>query len=361
MSKYKVFVIMPFQEAFFEVYEMLRREFNDEFEFSNAAIEGNQQNILKDIIKPIYDTDIVIAELTGLNPNVLYELGIAHSFDKKTIVITQDELSLLPFDLKQYRAKSYTTHFVKFAELVEYLKTNLKGAADGSIAYSNPVKDFLSENRISIVDCYNQDIAPILEINADGGFLDFITEIEDDTITLTNNIDKMTLDMKAMTAGVAQSTNEVERVNKSGGSGNTAFVRKEAKKVAEFIHTFSTKLKYYNPQTITLWNRIELNVLGLLENKFSTHNDNKLSLISYLKSLKKMQEEMLSTNTSIKDLGVSLRAISGMERSLNQAIRFLDEDLKTYLGIMEQISTSIDRIIEKSKFVVGIIDFNAEN
>lgn len=49
MEKKKVFVIMPFQDQFFEVYEMLKMQFADSFEFTNAADEGNQQNILKDI------------------------------------------------------------------------------------------------------------------------------------------------------------------------------------------------------------------------------------------------------------------------------------------------------------------------
>ena len=103
MNKTKVFVIMPFSDDFFESYELIKEHFEEKFEFSNAGDEDNQQNILADIITPIYNADIILADLTGLNPNVMYELGIAHSFNKKTIVITRDEISMLPFDLKQYR------------------------------------------------------------------------------------------------------------------------------------------------------------------------------------------------------------------------------------------------------------------
>jgi hypothetical protein len=63
MSKPKVFMIMPFKDEFFEVYEMLRIKFHDEFDFSNAADVCNQQSILKDIIQPIYEADIIIADL----------------------------------------------------------------------------------------------------------------------------------------------------------------------------------------------------------------------------------------------------------------------------------------------------------
>ena len=121
MNKTKVFMIMPFEEKFFEVYEMLKREFNEDFVFPHAGDEDNQQNILKDIIQAIYETDIVIADLTGLNANVFYELGVAHTLNKKVIIITED-ISSLPFDLRSYRAKEYSTHFIKFAELVEALK-----------------------------------------------------------------------------------------------------------------------------------------------------------------------------------------------------------------------------------------------
>ena len=49
MVKPKIFMIMPFEDVFFEVYEMIKSKFNDKFEFSNAAVEDNQQNILADI------------------------------------------------------------------------------------------------------------------------------------------------------------------------------------------------------------------------------------------------------------------------------------------------------------------------
>ena len=180
MEKKKAFVIMPFQDQFFEVYEMLKMHFVDSFEFSNAADEGNQQNILKDIVQPIYEADVVIADLTGLNPNVMYELGLAHSFNKKTITITQDDLSTLPFDLKQYRAKDYSTHFKKFAELLEYLSANLNGAIDNSVIYGNPVKDFLDSAGIKDVSWFAEKEVVELSDESDKGFIDFLTLLQAD-------------------------------------------------------------------------------------------------------------------------------------------------------------------------------------
>jgi len=358
MEKKKVFVIMPFDEVFFEVYEMLKVEFGENFEFSHAGEEGNQQNILKDIIQPIFEADIIIADLTGLNSNVLYELGIAHTFNKKTIIITQDEIAGLPFDLKSYRVKDYSTHFKKFADLIVYLKTNLTGAIDGSISFSNPVKDFLSFEKIEKTNWFEESVSLVLPEDSEKGFIDFLAEIEEDLGTMTTEIKTMTDEMKQLGDGTNKSTAEIERVNKNGGSGTAVFVRKETKKVAGYIDKFSQSLRQHNINFNDLWDKVENNTLGLLENKFAFTDDNKINLIEFLKSLKGTQIASFGVQTSVKGLKSSLHNNLGMERSMNQAIKFVEEDLENYLNFSNRMSSSIDKIIDKSKFVVGEIDFS---
>lgn len=361
MDKKKVFVIMPFKDEFFEVYEMLKMRFSDKFEFNNAGEEGNQQNVLKDIVQPLYESDIVIADLTGLNANVMYELGLAHSFNKKTIIITQDDLSGLPFDLKQYRAKDYTTHFKKFDELIKYLEINLFGAVDDSVSYSNPVKDFLTLKGVENPNWFEYKDAVVLEDESDKGFLDFLADIENNAEKLTDEINSMSTDMNEMNSGTTSCTAEIERVKKSGGNGTASFVRKQTKKVAVYVESFAKKLKTHNSVIDALWNEIEKNTLGLLENKFASKEENKESLITYLKSLYEMKEAAVGSKSSIGGLINSMDSTIGIERSMNQAIRFVKEDLTTYQNITDRMCGSIDKIIEKSRFVVGPIEFTEES
>ena len=268
MDKQKVFVIMPFEDKYFEIYEMLKRQFEKDFAFSHAGEEDNQQNILKDIIQAIYDSDIIIANLTGLNPNVFYELGVAHTLNKKVIIITED-ISTLPFDLKSYRAKEYSTHFVKFAELIAALTKYMYGAVTGEVVYSNPVADFLNTKNEKEVTAsiYQKEVSIALEEETDKGFLDFLAGIEENAEEMTGNINNMSEDMKAMSSGMAASTSEIERVNKTGGSGTATFVRKEAKKVAKYIETFSAQLRLYNQTYVELRSKIEKANMGRIENK----------------------------------------------------------------------------------------------
>jgi len=353
MEKKKVFVIMPFQDQFFEVYETLKIQFCEHFDFSNANDEGNPQNILKDVVQPIYDANIVIADLTGLNPNVMYELGLAHSFNKKTIIITQDDLNALPFDLKQYRAKDYSIHFKKFAELVDFLKRMLEGAVDDSVSFSNPVKDFLAVEHIDTVDWFKEKESIHISSDGDKGFLDFLADIESDSEKLASGITEIGNDIQIMGMGVTKSSEEIDRVKKSGGNGTAAFIRKEAKKVSQLVDSFSTKLRKHNTENSELWDKLENNLLGLLENPIAANDTNKEGLIEYIKSLKSLKSSATESRPAVVSLKEAMNGASGLERSLNQSIRFVIQDLDTFIGFIDHLNASIDKIVAKSKFVIG--------
>lgn len=355
MEKKKVFVIMPFQDQFFEVYETLKIQFQEGFDFSNANDEGNPQNILKDVIQPIYEADIIIADLTGLNPNVMYELGLAHSFNKKTVVITQDDLNDLPFDLKQYRAKDYSIHFKKFAELVEYLKRTLEGAIDNSVSFSNPVKDFLTIEQIETIDWFKDKKNIHLELDDDKGFLDFLADIESDSERLAESVIGIGKDIQEMNDGVNKSTAEINRVKKTGGSGTASFKRKEARKISQLIDIFSEKLRKHNAENSELWDKLESNSLGLLENPYATNDANKEGLKSYIKSLITLKTSTAIARASVIGLKEAMNSVMGLERNLNQAIRFVIQDLDTFILFIDALNASIDKIVAKSRFVIGDI------
>lgn len=73
------------------------------YEVRRSADPGD---ILAGIVSNLDRAELVVADLTGLNPNVMYELGIRHGFTKKTILLTQDR-DELPFDLKNYHCIEY--------------------------------------------------------------------------------------------------------------------------------------------------------------------------------------------------------------------------------------------------------------
>ena len=81
--------------------------------------------ITKDIVTRLGTADLVVADLTDLNPNVLYELGVRHALRGKGTIIIRDtnRTPKIPFNLKDYRV----IDFVGDIKSIDNLKTELEG------------------------------------------------------------------------------------------------------------------------------------------------------------------------------------------------------------------------------------------
>ena len=95
-----VFVLMPFSNEFDDLYEYGIRA---ACESAGAYCERVDEqvfrgSILDRIINQISRADIIVALMTGRNPNVFYETGYAHALGKITILLT-DNAGDIPFDL----------------------------------------------------------------------------------------------------------------------------------------------------------------------------------------------------------------------------------------------------------------------
>jgi len=62
--------------------------------------------IIDDVLQAIAKAEIIIADLTGRNANVFYEIGIAHATDKPVLLMTQSRDDV-PFDLRHRRVLVY--------------------------------------------------------------------------------------------------------------------------------------------------------------------------------------------------------------------------------------------------------------
>ena len=64
------------------------------------------EGMLDRIFNQISKADLIIADMTGRNPNVFYEVGYAHALGKITLLLTQDADDI-PFDLKHRQHTVY--------------------------------------------------------------------------------------------------------------------------------------------------------------------------------------------------------------------------------------------------------------
>lgn len=94
-------------------------------------------SITRQIIKRLIESDLVIANLTDLNPNVMYEVGIRHCARKPLIVLAK-EGTILPFDLSDERTIFFRNDMSGSEELKQQLSEIIPKAL-GDKAADNPV------------------------------------------------------------------------------------------------------------------------------------------------------------------------------------------------------------------------------
>ena len=99
---------MPFAENLRPVYENLLKKVAETLNLSIARADDffSQHSIMLEVWSAINHASIIIADCTGKNPNVFYEIGIAHAIGKPVILIAQNQDDV-PSDLRHIRYIQY--------------------------------------------------------------------------------------------------------------------------------------------------------------------------------------------------------------------------------------------------------------
>lgn len=125
------FVLMPFDTDFNKVYrEAIKPAITKAKLQSKRADEiFSPSPIIQDIWESINKSSILIADVTGRNPNVFYEVGLAHALPKKLIIITQNKKDV-PFDIQHLRWIRYSNSKSGRKSLSSVLQKTLKKNLD---------------------------------------------------------------------------------------------------------------------------------------------------------------------------------------------------------------------------------------
>lgn len=123
---------MPFSEKFQDIYTNgIKKTLEDLGWACHRADEKfDTPEIICTICKSIQESSLIIADLTGRNPNVFLEVGLAFGLEKHVIFLTQNSNDI-PFDTRTFRTLIYNPVELedlknKIRVLVESIKTPLK-------------------------------------------------------------------------------------------------------------------------------------------------------------------------------------------------------------------------------------------
>ncbi|UPT94395.1 hypothetical protein J4G48_0034590 [Bradyrhizobium barranii subsp. apii] len=173
------FVLMPFDAAFDDVYKLGIKETAEKLGIRAERVDEqifHKENILERIYRQIDAADIIIADMTGRNPNVFYETGYAHAKGKLCLLLTS-RADDIPFDLKHHRHLIYGDSIQNLRQALEkdldWLKSEFANRKSILTVRLNRTSGLLTKTKWSakgtvdvVFDLNNDTTVPSPEIEA---------------------------------------------------------------------------------------------------------------------------------------------------------------------------------------------------
>ncbi|MBC8274520.1 MAG: hypothetical protein H8E40_06085 [Chloroflexi bacterium] len=165
MSTKTCFVIMPFsktescsQQIWTKIYEEMVKPAvtGSKLSFTCERAKPRTGNLIRDILNKLNSADVVIADLTDMNPNVFYELGVRHTLRNRTVLITQD-MQHVPSDLQSYWVVVYKRGQVGRADFKQNIREILREMITAPDKPDSPVADFLTETNRKLLSQEKSD------------------------------------------------------------------------------------------------------------------------------------------------------------------------------------------------------------
>lgn len=135
-EKQTCFMIMPFGGWFDKYYEDIYKPAIEEAGFIAKRADDLYRpgNIVNDIWTYTKEASVILADLTNKNPNVFYELGLAHAITKPAVLITAS-MDDVPFDLRSLRVIEFDKNAHNWGDIlkqkiVKSLEETLKSPED---------------------------------------------------------------------------------------------------------------------------------------------------------------------------------------------------------------------------------------
>jgi hypothetical protein len=343
------FVIMPFDAELNEVYSAFIVPALEEAGYSVRRADNldGQKNILRDIVEWISKSDLILADLTGLNPNVFYELGMAHALLRPVILMTQN-IDELPFDLRSYRVITYNTHFARIASAREALRQTAFGAIRGELEWGNPVSDFASTGRlISRTPASPSESSAQAEDEdeEDRGWLDHRVAMEEGFGELREILSSVT----EATLSIGEKTNSyTERFIQANAqaSGRASGIKYIANEYSRELEGFGEKLSVAND----LYERIARDTQNSIEFIISNATINSVedakALLEFVETLDGVEKAAGGALDGYVGMRQSLKSVEGIESAMTRAAKIVGREVDRFISNIEKTTASVQRGIE---------------
>jgi hypothetical protein len=333
MTPLTAFVVMPFAPEYDEIYNLFIADALTEagFQVQRADDLIHQRNILEDIVASIATADLIVADLTGSNANVYYEVGIAHGMGRRVVLLTQ-AVDDLPFDLRSNRVIPYNTHFSAIKNARNALLEVARGAASGTLQFGSPVSDYGGASRLARE-------APVPEEEGELGLVDHLIELEDGFGELAEFVQRIT----DRTTEVTQQTNvfseKLTILSQGSESGRMKAARSLMRGYAIALIDFGKGVDAATRAYDTKLEGIEASLTYVVNVQSVNTSEDLASLRNFLTVLEGVEKQADSGRAAYASLADTMSGLPVMEK-------ILDGARKTAISRVRRFVQSIDATIE---------------
>lgn len=345
----RAFVLMPFDEGFTPIYEQLIAPALEDVGYAVARADTHltQQNILRDVIAGIAEAAVVVADLTTLNPNVMYELGIAHGLQVPTILITQ-RIEELPFDLRSYRVVQYSPLFAEAPKLPEALNELGSRRLQGTSAFGSPVLDFLGSRQLparSIAPdrpaASPEAVAPEPEPEAPKGFLDFAVASQDETERMTALLNEINSATTTLGARLEKRTEELNHAR-----DNLRLALTISLHAAKDMTDFADQVDAVIPEYSELTDQLADDLSNFVTHMSISSKDDRESASTFRETMASQGPIIREALSSIAELRQSADELPPASQATNAAKRRVVGSLDKVIGALEKHDSLTARVVD---------------
>ena len=344
------FVIMPFDEELESVYTQFIKPVLEEegFDVERADDIESQQNILKDILNKIRRSDLIIADLTDLNPNVFYELGLAHAFRKPVLLLTQT-IGDVPFDLKSYRLLEYSTHFAKIKDAREKLKSYAEGCRAGKIEFGSPVTDFFPTDEVpSLTSATNTErlqSASLEKATEEDipGFLDHQIALAEGYDAIAELMSGATADMQTLTQNVENATVEANTISSNLSPSSSRSARNVFRQLANHLNDFNSNMRKTNTEYANVLTETEDSLEHMVAFLLENPDISESQWDTFYNQLGDFENIGTEAKAACIFFATSMENLPRIESRLNRAVSLGSEELRVMAANLERTVASVAR------------------
>ncbi len=335
------FVLMPFGEDFDSVYDDLISPALTQagFVVTRADEIDNQQSVMKDIVTSLAFADLIVADLTGANPNVYYEVGIAHGLRQNVILMTQD-IDRLPFDLKSYRVVEYSLLLRDAKRASERLESLAQGAHSGTTQFGSPVSDFLEPS-------LPEPTAPQPEIDPSPlGILDYQEQFEKCTNEITSTITTIGTRTESYGNVLRDGTATLQELQARNERPSPRQVRAALAGITEATRAYSDEMSQYNRTFEELLPQLESSLEGLIHGQSIESQENRTEFEEAMDTIEGTLQSFQEGIDGTMSMKQAVDSMPNLERNLNSANGKLSRELQRFIANMSRTKAITNRAVE---------------